>query len=180
VEITRLNASEIPAALDDLAELLVDVVEGGASVGFVLPFTASEAAAWWSSNLAGVADGRLVVLVASDGGRIVGIVQLSLAPWSNGRHRAEVNKLLVRTAWRRRGTARALMSAIEDEARQIGRWLLVLDTMRGGAAEQLYRSTGWIEVGPIPDYAAWPDGSLGSTVVYYKRLEVEQYKRLDA
>jgi GNAT superfamily N-acetyltransferase len=81
-----------------------------------------------------------------------------------------VAKLLVRKAWRRRGAARALMAAIESVAREAGRSLLVLDTMQGSTAEQMYRSLGWIEVGPIPDYAAWPDGRLGATVVFYKRL----------
>jgi GNAT superfamily N-acetyltransferase len=111
-----------------------------------------------------------VVLVAREEGKILGTVQLRHVPWANGRHRAEVNKLLVRTAWQRRGTGRALMAAVEDAAREAGRRLLVLDTMQGSAAEKLYRSTGWSEVGPIPAYANWPDGSLGPTVVYYKQL----------
>ncbi len=171
VDISRLEPSEIADSLDDLADLLVDVVEGGASVGFVLPFSREEAAAWWSIHLADVRLGGVIVLLAREEGKIVGTVQLRLAPWANGRHRAEVNKLLVRTASRRRGTGRALMAAVEDVARQTGRRLLVLDTMQGSTAEKLYRSTGWSEVGPIPGYASWPDGSLGPTVVYYKRLE---------
>jgi GNAT superfamily N-acetyltransferase len=170
IDITRLEQSEIAGSLDDLADLLVDVVEGGASVGFVLPFSREEASAWWSTNLADIRPGVLIVLVARGEDKIVGTVQLRQPPWANGRHRAEVNKLLVRTAWQRRGTGRALMAAVEDAAREAGRWLLVLDTMQGSAAEKLYRSTGWSEVGPIPAYANWPDGSLGPTVVYYKQL----------
>jgi GNAT superfamily N-acetyltransferase len=170
MEVTRLEASAMEDALAKLSDLLVDVVEGGASVGFMLPFTKEAANAWWSTTLAEVDQGRVAVLVARDGEEIVGTVQLRMVAWANGQHRAEVAKLLVRRAWRRRGAARALMASVEDLAREAGRSLLVLDTMAGGAAEQLYRSLGWIDVGPIPDYAAWPDGRLGPTVIFYKRL----------
>jgi GNAT superfamily N-acetyltransferase len=115
-----------------------------------------------------VAGGRVAIFVAREDGAIVGSVQLRLSPMPNQPHRADVAKLLVRPAWRRRGTARALMLALELLANDLGRNLLVLDTMQGSAAEQLYRSMGWVEVGPIPDYAAWPDGTLGPTVIYYK------------
>ena len=107
-----------------------------------------------------------MVLVAREAGAIVGTVQLRLAALPNAQHRAEVAKPLVRKAHRRRGTARALMASIEDVAREAGRSLLVLDTMGGSPAEKLYRTLGWTEVGPIPDYAAWPDGTLGPTVIF--------------
>ena len=170
MEIVRLHASEVSAAVPEFADLLVEVVEDGASVGFVLPFSRAEAEAWWSAVVPDVAAGRVLVWVAREDGAVVGAVQLKLSPMPNQRHRADVAKLLVRPAWRRRGIARALMDSLEAQAAELGRSLLVLDTMRGSAAEQLYRSMGWVEVGPIPDYAAWPDGSLGPTVVYYKRL----------
>jgi GNAT superfamily N-acetyltransferase len=170
MEITRLGPSDMEDSLTELSSLLIDAVEDGASVGFLLPLSREAATAWWSTTLAEVDQGRLAVLVARDGGEIVGTVQLRLAALPNGRHRAEVAKLLVRKAWRRRGTARALMTAIESVAREAGRSLLVLDTMQGSTAEQMYRSLGWVEVGPIPDYAGWPDGTLGATVVFYKRL----------
>jgi GNAT superfamily N-acetyltransferase len=157
-------------SLPELADLLIDAVEDGASVGFLLPLSKESAVAWWSTTLAEVDNGRLLVLVARDEGQVVGTVQLRMAALPNAGHRAEVAKLLVRKAWRRRGAARALMAAIESVAREAGRSLLVLDTMQGSTAEQMYRSLGWIEVGPIPDYAAWPDGRLGATVVFYKRL----------
>lgn len=172
VEIARLETSEVSYAIGDLATLLVEVVEDGASVGFMAGFSPEEAAAWWTATRAEVAGGRVVLFVARDDGAVVGTAQLKPSPMPNQHHRADVAKLLVRPAWRRRGIAKALMEALESTAKEMGRTLLVLDTMQGSAAEQLYRSTGWIEVGPIPEYAAWPDGSLGPTVVYYKRLEV--------
>src|ERR1700730_1927645 len=155
--------------LAELSALLIDAVEDGASVGFLLPLSPEAAASWWSSILAEVDNGRVVVLVASDGGEIVGTVQLRPASLPNQRHRADVAKLLVRRAWRRRGTARALMASVESLARAMGRSLLVLDTMAGSAAQKLYLSLGWTEVGSIPDYAAWPDGKLGPTVIFYRR-----------
>jgi GNAT superfamily N-acetyltransferase len=170
MEIERLNASAMEDSLAELSDLLVDAVEDGASVGFLLPLTPEAAASWWSTILAEVDSGRLTVLVAREEGQIVGTVQLRLAPLPNARHRAEVAKLLVRRAWRRRGTARALMASVESVARELGRSLLVLDTMAGSAAQKLYLSLGWTEVGAIPDYAAWPDGKLGPTVIYYRRL----------
>jgi GNAT superfamily N-acetyltransferase len=168
VEIVRLDDSEFADAIGDLATLLVEVVEDGASVGFMAGFSPDEAAAWWAATKAEVEGGRVALFVAREDGAIVGSVQLRLSPMPNQRHRADVAKLLVRPAWRRRGTARALMLALELLANDLGRNLLVLDTMQGSAAEQLYRSMGWVEVGPIPDYAAWPDGTLGPTVIYYK------------
>lgn len=170
VEIARLETSEVSYAIGDLATLLVEVVDDGASVGFMAGFSAHDAEAWWSEVIPEVAAGRIALLVAREDDAMVGTVQLKPSPMPNQRHRGDVAKLLVRPAWRRRGTARALMESLESVARELGLTLLVLDTMRGTAAEQLYRSMGWFEVGPIPDYAAWPDGSLGPTVVYYKRL----------
>ena len=170
MEIDRLDVSAMEDDLVELSDLLIDAVEDGASVGFLLPLTPEEAASWWSTILAEVDSGRLTVLVAREDGEIVGTVQLRLASMPNQRHRADVAKLLVRRAWRRRGTARALMASVESLARELGRSLLVLDTMAGSAAENLYRSLGWTEVGSIPDYAAWPDGKLGPTVIFYRRL----------
>jgi GNAT superfamily N-acetyltransferase len=170
MEIERLDASAMEDHLSELSDLLVDAVEDGAAVGFVLPLTREAAASWWSTILAEVDSGRLAILVARQDGAVVGTVQLRLSSMPNARHRAEVAKLLVRRAWRRRGTARALMASVESLARELGRSLLVLDTMGGSPAEKMYRSMGWNEVGSIPDYAAWPDGRLGPTVIFYRRI----------
>jgi GNAT superfamily N-acetyltransferase len=164
-EVRRLDGP-----IDDLADLLIDAVEGGASVGFVLPLDQATAAAWWRSLSTDLEAGRMILLVASVDGRVVGTAQLRLAPLPNARHRAEVAKVLVRRDSRRRGIARALMTAIEAAARREHRTLLILDTISDSEAVHLYRALGWVEAGSIPDYAAMPDGRLAPTTFFYKEL----------
>mgnify|MGYP003346671862 CR=1 FL=1 len=127
-------------------------------------------AAWWRESIPGIAEGEIVHLAAKLDGRIVGTVQLHLAGKPNQAHRADVAKLLVAGAARGRGIAKALMAAIEDEARRRGRWLLVLDTAEGSDAEFLYRRLGWTALGAIPEYAGYPDGSFCDAMFFYKKL----------
>nr|WP_198925166.1 GNAT family N-acetyltransferase [Dictyobacter vulcani] len=117
-----------------------------------------------------VAQGTCVLLVACDAGQIVGSVQLSLATKPNAKHRAEVQKLFVLSSQRRRGVGRALMHAVEQVARDGERTLLVLDTREGDSAERLYRTLGYCEVGIIPAYARSANGTLDSTIIFYKTL----------
>jgi ribosomal protein S18 acetylase RimI-like enzyme len=152
--------------LAELAELLGLVVADGASVGFLPPLAPAEAERYWRQALAGPA----TVFVAEQAGRIVGSVQLQPAPQPNARHRAEVAKLLVHPAFRRRGLARRLMAALEAAARADGRTLLVLDTRAGDPSNDLYRSLGYLEAGRVPRYARSADGSLAATVIYYKEV----------
>jgi ribosomal protein S18 acetylase RimI-like enzyme len=159
-----------PADLRDLAVLLRDVVEGGASIGFMLPLAEEDVSAFWSGVVAGAASGQRFVLVARDAGRIVGSVQLALAPQPNGRHRAELQKLLVLRSHRRRGLGAALIHAAEKAALAHGRTLIVLDSGATGNALGLYDRSGYTRVGVIPRFAANPDGPLIDTVVYYKEL----------
>ena len=157
------EARSLDGLIEGLAGLLADAVDSGASVGFVAPFLPREAAAWWRSISAEIETGRVILLVAREGDRIVGTAQLRLALLPNARHRAEVAKLLVHRQARRRGIARGLLAAIESLARREGRTLLVLDTITGSEADHLYRSLGWTEVGSVPNYAATPDGTLAPT-----------------
>ncbi len=158
--------------LDELAEVLHACVHAGASVSFILPFTHENASAFWREQvLPAVRDGSRCVLVARRDGKIAGTVQIDLATPPNQPHRAEVKKLLVHPEARRQGIARALMVAIEDEARSARRTLLTLDTVTGGFAESLYRSLGYVEVGRIPGYALNFDcSSIEATTVMYKTL----------
>ena len=152
-----------------LCNLLMDCVDGGASVTFMHPMTPEKAERFWRGVAADVARGTRAVLVAEEpDGRIVGTVQLVLDVPENQPHRADVAKMLVHRGARRRGVARRLMVAVEDAARDEGRTLLVLDTVTGGAAEQLYLRAGWQRVGEIPRYALMPDGAPCSTTVFYK------------
>jgi len=168
--IRRLGAAEARAELDGLAAVLVDCVEGGASVSYMAPFTHAEARAAFEAVVADVEQGRRVLLAAFDDGAVVGTVQVNLATPPNQPHRGDVAKLLVRRSARRRGIAERLMEAAEREARVEGRTLLVLDTVTGDAAERLYTRLGWSRVGVIPNYALYPDGRLCDTTVFYKTL----------
>jgi len=158
--------------IDMLGEVLHAVVHAGAGVSFFVPFSQGEARAFWRDRVwpAVRAQTRRLV-VARRAGRIVGTVQLDLATPPNQRHRAEVAKLLVHPDERRRGVARALMTALEAIARSEGRTLLTLDTVTGSSAEPLYLSLGYVAAGVIPRYARaalTPD--LESTTILYKEL----------
>jgi ribosomal protein S18 acetylase RimI-like enzyme len=168
----RPGVASLEDDLDMLAEVLHAVVHTGAGVSFIVPFSVDDARAFWSEKvLPGVRARTRRVLVARRGARIVGTVQLDLAVPPNQQHRAEVVKLLVHPAARRRGIARALMTALEAIAQSEGRTLLTLDTWTGGSAERLYRSLGYIPAGIIPRYARGsltPD--LEPTTIMYKEL----------
>jgi ribosomal protein S18 acetylase RimI-like enzyme len=153
-----------------LAEVLVDCVAGGASVSFMPPFEHEDAKAFFAKVAGEVARGETALLVARDGGRIVGTVQIGLALPPNQPHRADIKKLLVHRSARGRGIGMALMTAAEEAARARGRTLLVLDTALDGDAERLYTRAGWNRVGVIPGYALFPDGSPCDTVVFWKKI----------
>ncbi len=161
--------------LDMLGEVLHAVVHGGAGVSFFVPFSPDEARGFWRHQvLPGVRARTRRVLLARQGSRIVGTVQLGLAMPPNQRHRAEVVKLLVHPAARRRGVARALMLALEPVARSEGRTLLTLDTVTGSAAEPLYLSLGYVAAGVIPRYARSAlTPQLEAATILYKELAAE-------
>ena len=155
--------------VDNLATLLMDAVASNAGISFMSDLTPDAAAAWWRTVISNTSN-KTVVLVARDEQGIVGTVQLQPAWAPNQPHRADVAKLIVHRRARGRGVARALMSAIEQHARELAFRLLVLDTCKGGAAEQLYTSLGWVHVGEVPRFALNPDGSWCDTVFFYKEI----------
>lgn len=157
-----------------LSEVLIDCVEGGASVSFMLPMTRAKAEAFWRSAAASVARGERVVLAAYDeADALVGTVTVLWAQPENQPHRGDVAKMLVHRSVRGRGVGAALLAAAEASARSAGKTLLVLDTVTGSAAERLYARQGWQRCGEIPDYALWPDGRPCPTTVFYKLLGTE-------
>jgi GNAT superfamily N-acetyltransferase len=160
------------AVAEALADVLLDCVEGGASVGFMHPLPRSKALAFWQNTLASSARGERIVLVAEDvdSNTIVGTVQVVLAMPDNQPHRADVAKMQVHRRARRHGLGAALMRAAEAAAREAGKTLLVLDTVTGSDAERLYIRLGWQRCGVIPGYALWPQGGLCSTTVFYRVL----------
>ena len=167
-EVRRLS-SVTPSELDALADVLVDCVEGGASVSFMLPITRDRALAFWRKVADGVARGERVLLVAEDARGIVGTVQVILDQPENQPHRADVAKMLVHRRGRRQGLGAALMSAAEREAAREGKTLLVLDTSDDTAA-RLYARLGWREAGVIPGYALLPAGGQCQTTYFYRAL----------
>jgi GNAT superfamily N-acetyltransferase len=158
------------AQIDQLASVLVDCVEGGASVSFMHPLTHERAAAFWRGVAQGVAAGERALLVAEDAQGICGTVQLVLAQPENQPHRADLAKMLVHRRMRRRGLGAALMEAAETTARDCDKALLVLDTVTGDSGERLYQRMGWQRVGVIPAYALLPRGGLVGTTVFYREL----------
>jgi GNAT superfamily N-acetyltransferase len=169
--IRRVGENEAQACVAELAEVLIDCVEGGASVSFMLPISRYTAREFWRGVARDVARGERILLIAEDEeGRIAGTVQLVTAQPENQPHRADVAKMLVGRHARRRGVAQRLMAALEEAAREAGKTVLVLDTVTGGDAERLYERAGWQRVGSVPNYALMPDGTFCATTFYYKQL----------
>ena len=154
-----------------LSDVLIDCVEGGASVSFMLPMSRAKAEAFWHSTAESLARGERMVLAAEDAaGAIVGTVQVIFAQPENQPHRGDIAKMLVHRRVRRHGVGAALLAAAERSALGAGKTLLVLDTVTGGDGERLYARHGWQRCGEIPDYALWPDGGLCATTVFFKSL----------
>ncbi|MFD3843358.1 GNAT family N-acetyltransferase [Streptomyces sp. NPDC058642] len=170
MNVTRLDESQVLDRLDALAGLMVDTVDGGASIGFLGPLDHAEAAAWWKERATGVAAGSLAIWAAHDGERVVGTVSLAFPDKPNSRHRAELVKLMVHRDARGRGLGRGLLTTAEDAAAAAGVTLLHLDTETDSPAEHLYTAAGWTRAGVIPDYAADPGGVLRPTTLYFKQL----------
>jgi GNAT superfamily N-acetyltransferase len=167
-----LGAREAVERIAELSAVLMDCVEGGASVSFIAPLTRPRADEFWRRVAEGVAASDRLLLVAEEpwSGEIVGTVQVVFAGPENQPHRGDVAKMLVRRSARRQGLGARLMGAAEEAALAAGKSLLVLDTVTGGDAERLYERLGWTRVGVVPDYALRPDGRLCDTTFFYKRL----------
>lgn len=155
---------------DDLTSLLIDAVEGGASLGFLKPLDEARAQSYWDGVSRAVAQGEKALLVAEIGGAILGTVQLVLDMPQNQPHRGEISKMIVHSRVRQLGLGTRLLAAAEDRARQGGKSLLVLDTQTGSPAEHLYTKAGYSPLPPLPDYALTPDGIPAATTIFWKRI----------
>ena len=169
--IRALPPNEAARRLDELAALLVDAVESGASVNFMRGLTPDQAAGFWRSQLPGLADSSRILMAAEAGGRIVGTAMVTFAHQPNQPHRADITKMLVHSSLRRQGLGARLLAAAEAAARAAGRTLLVLDTESGSAGERLYARGGWIKVGEIPNFSYDPEGRLRAATVFYKDVQ---------
>ncbi len=171
VLVRRVGADEAAACVEALADVLVDCVEGGASVSFMWPLPREKAVAFWRGVADGVARGERVLLIAEDRqGSIVGTVQMIMSLPDNQPHRGDIAKMLVHRNAGRRGIARRLMAALDAAASEEGKTVLVLDTVTGGDAERLYERAGWQRVGVVPKYALMPNGEFCGTTFFYKHL----------
>ncbi|KWF17931.1 GNAT family N-acetyltransferase [Burkholderia ubonensis] len=169
--IRRVSGDEVTAYIDALSDVLIDCVEGGASVSFLLPISRDTAARFWRQVADGVIRGERILLVAERAdGRVVGTVQLITALPENQPHRADVAKMLVHRDARRQGVGARLMAAADDAARAAGKAVLVLDTVTGSDAARLYERAGWQRVGDVPNYALTPDGRYCATTFFHKQL----------
>lgn len=169
-DIRRLTAAEARAVLPQLVGLLQDAVHHGASIGFIQPLPVDVAERYWQDVFREMSQGSRILLTTLCDGVIVGSVQLGLCTRPNGLHRAEVQKLLVHSQWRRQGIGRTLMVAMEEEARSARRFLLYLDTEPHKPAAAMYEQMGWMRAGEIPEYACTPDGHLHATVIFYRKI----------
>ncbi|CAN7172416.1 GNAT family N-acetyltransferase [Rhizobium sp. LjRoot30] len=165
-----LTGAQARAAIPALCDVLADCVEGGASVGFMQPYTAADAEPYWQGVAEQAEAGTTLLMIAETDGEIVGTVQVGVAQMPNQPHRGDLKKLLVHRKARGLGLGRLLMTAIEQEAAKAGKTLLVLDTATGSPAESIYPRLGWTRVGVIPDYAMWPEGGFCPTTIFYKHL----------
>ncbi|MEK3661490.1 GNAT family N-acetyltransferase [Paenibacillus sp. FSL F4-0236] len=154
----------INESINELSKLLIQVVEDGASIGFLPPLDPSDSTSYWHNVLAS----DVILFVATMNDIIVGSVQLHLCTKANGTHRAEIAKLMTHPNYRRNGIARSLMEKAEERAMQEDRSLLVLDTREGDPSNLLYTSMGYIQAGRIPSYAISANGELHATIFYYK------------
>jgi GNAT superfamily N-acetyltransferase len=170
LEIRRLAPAEAREQLDALAAVLADCVDGGASVGYMAPFSHADARSVYEEYVRDAEHGRRIILGAFVDGNLVGTAQLVVSVPPNQPHRADVARVLVHRSARRRGIAQRLMEQVEHEAREEGKTLLVLDAVTGGDAARLYERIGWTTVGVIPGYALYPDGRLCDTTVFWKRV----------
>jgi ribosomal protein S18 acetylase RimI-like enzyme len=156
----------IETNLDQLSELLVKVVDDGASIGFLPPMKLSDARQYWLTVL----KPDVILFIAKINNEIVGTIQVHLCTKQNGLHRAEIAKLMTGPNARRKGVARSLMKVVEERTINEGRTLLVLDTREGDPSNLLYQSLGYIPAGKIPNFALSGEGELDTTVIYYKIL----------
>jgi len=170
IEIRLLDAAAAERERMNLAETLADCVNGGASVGFMWPFSVEDAYRWWGGVIESVAAGKTLLFGGYVDGQLSGTVQLGLDGPCNQRHRGDVKKLLVHRRARGRGLASRLMTGMEAAAKERGLSLLTLDTGTGSDAERLYAKLGFNRVGVIPGYALMPDGGPCDTTVFWKAV----------
>ncbi|OSN04791.1 acetyltransferase [Lonsdalea iberica] len=153
-----------------LAGLLIDAVDNGSSIGYRTPLSYGHAESYFDSLKSSIAQGERRLWVALYEGKVVGTVQLELCQKTNGQNRAEIQKMLVHSQYRRQRIGHHLLHELEAAAFSLQRGLIYLDTEAGSTAELFYQSQGYTKLGELPDYACSPKGIYRPTAIYYKRL----------
>jgi GNAT superfamily N-acetyltransferase len=152
---------------EELAAVLINCVEGSASVSFMPPLARDRALAFWHRVAQGGAPGERAWVVGEDARGFCGTVQRVVDQGENRPQRVDLSKMLVYRRARRQGLGAALMRAAETTARECGKTPLALAAVTGGDAARLYERLGWTRVGEIPGYALMPQGGLCNTTLYY-------------
>jgi GNAT superfamily N-acetyltransferase len=170
IRIEELDTAAVEEHLDALAQLLLDAHDSGMALGLAAPLSRDGARAAYADAATRLAPGDRLLLAAFDGDVLVGAVQLDRSDAGNGRHRAELRRLVVRADRRGTGVGRALMAGVVEAARGLGLRLLWLSTHEGTDADRIYERFGWTRAGVIPDYAVLPSGKLAANAFYFLRL----------
>lgn len=168
--VTTLASSFSERDVEQLSTLLVACVENGASIGFFSPLAKTEARDYWREVEQEVAQDKRKCWVLRVDNQIVASVQLQYSRKPNGRHRAEIQRLMVDPDFRRRGFAELLLHHVEQQAQSMSIKLLLLLTRSDGAGPVLYTKTGFVLCGEIPDYTYTPFGEAHSSLQFYKAL----------
>jgi len=170
MNIRVLPPKEAYAVLTQLSEMILQAVEDGASIDFLIDCTHADILSFWQKQARRIAEGRLALLAALQGDDLVGTVSLCLDTPPNQPHRAAVKTMMVRREMQRRGIGTALLALAETEARQRNRWLLMMETVSGGPADRLFERANWEKVGDVPALYVLPHGGLAPSTLYFKRL----------
>lgn len=170
MEISLIEAHTLPTRTTALARLLMDAVEGGASIGFMAPLSAQDAWAYWYGLMSSLSDGHCLLWVAQEDDVVLGTVQMFIPSTADSRNRAELRKLLVHSSARRMSIGSRLVQTVEQHAATLGRGLVHLEARLGSTAERFFRSTGYSTAGVLPDFALDAHGTLHSTAIHYKQI----------
>ncbi|MEP6660671.1 MAG: GNAT family N-acetyltransferase [Acidimicrobiales bacterium] len=168
--VANMSGEEVRERAHELSALLRDGFAAGAALGFLVPVDDAELDQYWASVASEIETRRRTLISAQREIVVGGMVQVVPDTAANGRHRAEVQKLVVAENERGHGLARRLLEAAEQTARSSGIRLLYLSTHAHMPAEALYRATGWRETGSVPGWAIVPGGDAVENVFFWKAV----------